>query len=106
MLKPLADNAGIEIIFAAKYNSVGGQVIISMSNACSDERAVRVPVQDIGPGIFDDKQELIFQPVERLGQEYSEVEGTGVGLMVSHKLIEEMVGKIGFGSCYGNGLTL
>ena len=45
----------------------------------------------------------LFQPFERLGQEAGTIEGTGIGLMVSKRLVELMGGQIGARSTVGVG---
>jgi PAS domain S-box-containing protein len=41
--------------------------------------AVRVALADDGIGIADDKQDRVFQPFHRAGQETGSIEGTGIG---------------------------
>ena len=85
---------------AIKYNRTGGEVRVRASVA---DGMCRLAVADTGPGIAEDKQALVFQPFQRLGQESSGIEGTGVGLAITRRLVEEMSGRIGFSSVPGQG---
>ncbi len=86
---------------AVKYNRDGGAVIVSYSEAAADR--VRIAVQDTGAGILESQVPQLFQPFNRLGQEYKGEEGTGIGLVVSKRLVELMDGKIGVTSSPGLG---
>lgn len=86
---------------AIKYNRVGGTVVVDCS-LISQER-IRVSVTDTGAGLTPDKIEQLFQPFNRLGQEDGSVQGTGIGLVVSKRLIELMDGAIGVESVVGAG---
>jgi CheY-like chemotaxis protein len=66
---------------------------------------IRLVVTDTGIGITPDQQKEVFQPFRRLGAEYTNVEGTGIGLALSHRLVEAMHGSIGFTSEAGRGST-
>ncbi|MHB8637110.1 MAG: Cache 3/Cache 2 fusion domain-containing protein [Fimbriimonadaceae bacterium] len=79
---------------AVKYNRDGGSLDIG-ARALSADR-VRVRVSDTGPGIDADHTALLFVPFERLGADRGEVEGTGLGLALSKRLVEAMGGSIGF----------
>lgn len=86
---------------AIKYNRKGGNVTISCS--ASTEDRVRIEVSDTGRGIPKQKMELLFSPFERLGAEETGIEGTGVGLALSQRLVEAMGGAIGAASEFGKG---
>ncbi len=88
---------------AVKYNREGGSVSVSCSVA-PDGRA-HVAVSDTGPGIPEERQAEVFQPFQRLGAEKTAVEGTGIGLTISKRLIEAMHGGIGFQSRPNQGTT-
>ncbi|HEY1721662.1 MAG TPA: ATP-binding protein [Magnetospirillaceae bacterium] len=119
-LQPLADSAGVSLSIdiaddlltvradrirlaqilmnlgtnAIKYNRRGGSIAIE---ARSDGHAmVSIAVADTGPGIPFDRQGEVFQPFNRLGAENSAVEGTGIGLAISHRLAELMAGALTF----------
>jgi len=85
---------------ACKYNKHGGRVDIVVSK---NDGVSRITVKDTGKGISADNHELVFQPFNRLGEEYGESEGTGIGLTITKQLVEAMGGAIGFESEYGKG---
>ena len=60
--------------------------------------SLRVLVIDTGSGISHENQQLLFSSFSRLGQENSTTEGSGVGLVITKKLIEAMGGRIGYQS--------
>jgi CheY-like chemotaxis protein len=64
---------------------------------------VRIEVSDDGIGIPLDKQDKIFQPFHRAGQETGSIEGTGIGLAITKRLAELMGGRVGFESTPGAG---
>ena len=86
---------------AIKYNRVGGAVIVQC--AMSGENRVRVSVKDTGAGLAPEQLAQLFQPFNRLGQETSTEEGTGIGLVVTKQLVELMGGVIGVESSVGVG---
>lgn len=81
---------------AIKYNHEGGEVTVEYAETSKDR--LRIAVTDTGIGIPEGKRGELFQPFNRLGAEATEVEGTGIGLSVSKKLVEIMGGSIGFDS--------
>src|SRR6185436_12702808 len=62
---------------------------------------VRISVTDTGEGLPPEKMAQLFEWVNRLGQEASTEEGTGIGLVVSKRLVELMGGVIGVESTVG-----
>ena len=86
---------------AIKYNRVGGTVIVQC--VMSGEDRVRVSVKDTGTGLAPEQLAQLFQPFNRLGQETSTEEGTGIGLVVTKQLVELMGGVIGVESSVGVG---
>ena len=88
---------------AAKYNLSGGYIKISCHN--QNNGFLRLCVTDTGPGIPPEKQAYLFKPFERLDAEFTEVEGTGIGLALSKQLTELMGGHVGFNSTLGEGST-
>ena len=88
---------------ATKYNREGGQVRLSTS--APDRSHLRVSVTDTGPGLDAEKIGGLFQPFRRLGAEGSNVEGTGIGLTITRRLVEMMGGTVGVESTPGVGST-
>ena len=78
---------------AIKYNCDAGTVTISAQEVESNR--LRVKVRDTGPGIKPGSEGKLFTPFERLGAEQTGVEGTGLGLALSKRLLEVMGGSIG-----------
>ncbi len=78
---------------AIKYNSDDGTVTIAAEEI--DGNRLRVKVRDTGPGVKVENQAKLFIPFERLGAEQTGVEGTGLGLALSKRLLEMMGGSIG-----------
>jgi CheY-like chemotaxis protein len=89
---------------AIKYNTPGGSVSVDCSANTAAGR-VRITVTDTGAGLAPEKVAQLFQPFNRLGQETGGVEGTGIGLVVSKRLVELMTGVIGVESTAGIGST-
>jgi signal transduction histidine kinase/ActR/RegA family two-component response regulator len=86
---------------AIKYNQAGGAVVVGCSASSADR--IRISVKDTGPGLSTDKLAQLFQPFNRLGQEAGEEEGTGIGLVMTKRLVELMGGVIGVKSSVGVG---
>jgi signal transduction histidine kinase/ActR/RegA family two-component response regulator len=86
---------------AIKYNRVGGRVDVSCSSAGTGR--TRISVQDSGDGLSPDRLAQLFESFNRLGQEAGAQEGTGIGLVVSKRLVELMGGSIGVDSTPGVG---
>jgi signal transduction histidine kinase len=86
---------------ALKYGRKGGQATLSV--AALEDDFVRVSVTDDGIGIPKDKQDKVFVPFERAGQETGPIEGTGIGLAITKRLAELMGGRVGFRSIAGEG---
>ncbi len=103
---------------AVKYNRVGGsvkvecgigsrQLAVGSQQQTEDSRlkTVRISVTDTGMGLVQENIEKLFNPFVRIDAERTGVEGTGLGLTISKKLIEAMGGKIGIESERGKGST-
>ena len=86
---------------AIKYNQPAGSVVLECSS--SGPGRTRISVRDTGSGLPPEKLSQLFQPFNRLGQESSVEEGTGIGLVVSKLLVELMGGAIGVESTVGVG---
>lgn len=84
-----------------KYNYENGKLIIGYDSPKDD--ITRITITDTGPGIDVEEQKLLFKSFNRLGQENSDIEGTGIGLVITKSLVELMGGAIGFDSVKGEG---
>ncbi len=86
---------------AVKYNVPGGSVVVDCT--ASPSGRTRIRVSDTGPGLGKEQLAQLFQPFNRLGQERGAEEGTGIGLVMSKRLVELMSGVIGVESATGKG---
>lgn len=127
MIKPLADNAGISLNYpethnsnffvygdfirikqvltnilsnAVKYNKKEGRIDLQIK---SDQDHITFEISDTGPGIPNEKQNQIFEPFYRLKEHHHKIQGTGIGLPISKRLIENMGGKISLESQLNKG---
>ncbi|NCF37572.1 MAG: EAL domain-containing protein [Gammaproteobacteria bacterium] len=104
-----ADNIRLKQVFlnlltnAVKYNHEDGRVDILLERAAGD--LLRVGVRDTGAGISEEKLKELFQPFNRLGAEFSTIEGTGIGLVISRQLLDLMNGELKIESEAGRGST-
>jgi CheY-like chemotaxis protein/nitrogen-specific signal transduction histidine kinase len=94
-----------------KYNRVGGTLYIRCQKTESDR--LEIHFNDEGNGIPKEKMDPLFAPFHRLGAEQrSQIEGTGLGLALSKKLIGAMGGSIeilsepGIGTTFSVGLKM
>jgi len=127
MIEPQAQNRGIRMTFpqfdvpcfvaadrtrlkqviinllsnAIKYNQAGGTVVVDCVG--STAARIRLNVRDTGPGLPPEKLAQLFQPFNRLGQERGAEQGTGIGLVMSKRLVELMGGVLGVESSVGVG---
>jgi len=128
MIEPQAEKHGIKVIFtdtkipfvvqadrtrlkqvlinlmsnAIKYNKSDGTVVV---NCIQSPERIRICVTDSGQGLAPEQITQLFQPFNRLGQENNAEEGTGIGLVMTKRLIELMGGEIGLESIVGEGST-
>lgn len=88
---------------AVKYNVDNG--LISIGYKKSDNNHISIYISDTGKGLSAEEQTHIFEPFNRLGAEYTDIEGVGIGLTISKKLMEIMDGSINVESEKGRGTT-
>jgi len=86
---------------AVKYNRDEGAVVVTCEHPTPTR--LRLSVQDTGHGLTAEQVASLFQPFNRLGQEGGAQEGTGIGLVVTKRLMELMGGEIGVTSSPGVG---
>ena len=84
-----------------KYNQPGGRVVVDCTTSTPER--TRISVRDTGAGLTPEKLTQLFQPFNRLGQESSAEEGTGIGLVMSKRVVELMGGVVGVESTVGVG---
>ena len=126
MIEPLAAARGIRVLFpqqvgavlladrtrlkqvllnllsnAIKYNREAGAVVLGCQQVTPER--MRIAVQDTGMGLRPEQLDNLFQPFNRLGQEAGAQEGTGIGLVVTRRLVELMNGTIEVTSSPGVG---
>lgn len=85
---------------AIKYNAQNGHVTVAW-RAIEDK--VKISIIDTGEGLSESQIEQLYFPFNRLGLENSEIEGSGIGLVITKKIMEQMDGKIGVNSKLGTG---
>jgi PAS domain S-box-containing protein len=86
---------------AIKYSREGATVRFEVDESC--QRRTRLTVVDQGPGIRPELLHRLFEPFSRLDAESRGIEGSGMGLVISKRLIERMGGAIGVSSEPGEG---
>ena len=87
---------------AIKFNRDNGSIVLD-TELRGD--LLRVSVTDSGPGIAPTLVERLFTPFDRLDAEMLGIEGTGLGLVLSLRLMEAMGGRLGVDSTLGEGST-
>lgn len=124
-LKPLADKAHVSIAIECdpciyvlsdkkrlkqvllnlmnngiKYNKNNGKLYL---RAQYTNNKVIIDIEDTGIGIPDKYKNDLFKPFNRLGHENGNIEGTGIGLTISKKMVEKMDGTLSVTSEEGIG---
>jgi PAS domain S-box-containing protein len=85
---------------AIKYNRPRGLVSVELRAVGAE---VAIEVADTGRGLNPDQLTHLFEPFNRLGAERTSVEGTGLGLVVTQRLVESMRGRLEVDSEPGRG---
>jgi len=87
---------------AVKYNRAQGMLSVT----CLPEGdAIQIRISDTGAGLSPEQQRCLFKPFERLDADKTAIEGSGIGLALSKRLVEVMGGQIGIDSAPGVGST-
>lgn len=86
---------------AVKYNRPSGEIVVSCRASGNDR--VRISVRDTGIGIAPDRMHRLFVPFDRLGAETTKVEGTGIGLALSQRIVSALGGVLDVESSPGEG---
>jgi len=87
---------------AVKYNSHHGT--ITLESEIRNKNTLRIFVSDTGNGLTKSEINKLFTPFERL-KVHKHIEGTGIGLIITKHLIEQMGGAIGVKSIPGESAT-
>jgi signal transduction histidine kinase len=87
---------------AVKFTPAGGEVDVSAIRVNGE---VRVSVADTGPGIAPGDHERIFEEFQQTDAGLERLEGTGLGLALSKRLVELHGGRIWLESELGKGST-
>ncbi len=90
---------------AIKYNHTDGSVQVSCMADPAEPQYIRIGVSDTGPGLDPVQRERLFQAFDRLGADTGAIQGAGIGLMLSKRLVELMNGRMGVESEPGQGST-
>lgn len=85
---------------AIKYNRDGGEVDIHVRRV---HERITLEVQDNGLGMTAEQLAHLYEPFNRLGRERGEVEGSGIGLVLTRQLVERMNGVLQIDSEPGRG---
>lgn len=88
---------------AVKYNRDNGNITISCFH--TEDNLMRISISDTGKGISKDQQDQLFTAFNRLDADNTDVEGTGIGLVITKNIVELMGGNIGVDSQVGEGST-
>jgi len=88
---------------AIKYNRAGGTITVSCKSLSNDR--IRVTVTDTGTGMNEEQLQQLFQEFNRVGAEQTDIKGTGIGLVITKRLVELMGGVIGVESNQGKGTS-
>jgi PAS domain S-box-containing protein len=128
LIRPQAENSGIELSEAAagcdesvladptrlkqvllnllsnavKYNRAHGKLSVT---CLPQGDAIQIRISDTGAGLSPEQQRCLFKPFERLDADRTAIEGSGIGLALSKRLVEAMGGQIGVDSTPGAGST-
>jgi PAS domain S-box-containing protein len=88
---------------AVKFSPAGAAVRVRWTR--EEPGSVRIAVIDNGCGIAPEHLRRLFVPFERLDADKHAIEGTGIGLALTKRLVEMMGGVIGVDSTPGHGST-
>jgi PAS domain S-box-containing protein len=88
---------------AVKYNRKNGTIKVDCREM--ENGRLRISVSDTGKGIPEGRLKGLFEAFNRLDAEGSNIEGTGIGLVITRQLVELMGGEIGVESVVNEGST-
>jgi len=88
---------------AVKYNKHAGNITVNFEKPSAS--FTRLSITDTGSGIATNLLSQLFTAFNRLNEEHSQIEGSGIGLMIAKNMTELMHGRIGVESEVGKGST-
>jgi CheY-like chemotaxis protein len=88
---------------AVKYNFAGGSITVGVDQQPDVNGFAVISVRDTGRGMTRDQLDRLYEPFDRLGIDQTSIEGTGIGLAISRRLVELMGGSIDVSSEPGVG---
>ena len=89
---------------AVKYTHEGTVTLNVSGEPDGTKTILKISVKDTGIGIKEEDLTLLFQDFQRLDMNKNRnIEGTGLGLVITHRLAELMDGHIEVSSVYGEG---
>ncbi|MBP1548582.1 MAG: response regulator, partial [Oscillospiraceae bacterium] len=89
---------------AVKYTHKGKVFFDVSGKSEGDNTELRISVRDTGIGIKEEDIPLLYRDFQRLDMNQNRnIEGTGLGLVITHRLAELMNGRIEVSSVYGEG---
>jgi signal transduction histidine kinase/CheY-like chemotaxis protein len=86
---------------AVKFTQTGGVLI----RAWPETENVVITVSDTGPGMTEEEQARIFGEFEQAGSAEARSGGTGLGMAISHRIVQEFGGSLSVESEKGVGST-
>jgi signal transduction histidine kinase len=86
---------------AIKYNRQGGEVRVTLSEEQAGQRVLAV--HDTGRGFEPEQLQRLYEPFTRFVAAGDAVEGTGIGLVITRRLVELMHGRLDVVSTAGQG---
>ena len=93
-------NNSIQAIKAKKQNEITEFITITTSDSDTNDKKIKISIKDSGIGMTEEVKHKVFEPfftTKEVG------EGTGLGMAIVFKIIEEHSGKIEVASEPGNG---
>ncbi len=91
---------------AVKYNRVGGDIVLQIKALEGQGDQWTLVVTDTGAGLSQTQLNGLFEPFNRLGAEGKGIEGTGLGLLISRRIMASMGGDISVFSNVGVGTVV
>jgi len=88
---------------AVKFTESGGVKFRARVMPDDSRCILRCEIEDSGVGIAPDDLERLFEPYERSDQHRRRIEGTGLGLTITRRLLEAMGGRLEVTTLPGSG---